>query len=219
MIPGPPLIIACPYCGFLAKKPTILSSYFGGGTLWSDGKREGAMPPEFPAVVKCRGCGRFYWVAEAEVKGKVDIGDRSKPVPEEWERAEYIKFLTIDEYIEALGKGVGSNKERGKYLRVHFWWAVNDLIRRDPTARIPRRYVQELRDNLIKLSSLLDEGDLNERIMKAEIAREMGNFDEALRLLNEFPSEVVPLRKVADQIAELARRGNTLVTKLVEDRS
>ena len=38
--------------------------------------------------------------------------------------------------------------------------------------------------NLKALSAMLDESEPNQRILKAEIARELGEFDECLRLLS-----------------------------------
>ena len=38
--------------------------------------------------------------------------------------------------------------------------------------------------NLKSLSKMLDETEPNQRILKAEIARELGEFDECLRLLS-----------------------------------
>ncbi|WP_376791619.1 hypothetical protein [Thermoflexus sp.] len=215
MIPGPDRIIACPHCGFLAKQHTLLSGNTIGAILWSDGKMEAPMLPEFPAVTKCRGCKRFYWVDEAEVKGEIKpFDDKSERVPEEWKRAEPIEHLTIDEYIEALDAGVGTDAEKERYLRVHFWWAVNDIVRRNPNAKIPAKYIEKLRENLRNLFVLLDERNPNDGIMKAEIAREMGDFTQAIRLLEDISTN---LRWVADTIIELSKQKNSSVMQLRPD--
>jgi len=174
------------------------------------------MLPEFPEVVKCRGCKRFYWVNEAEVKGELELfGAASKRVPEEWERAEAIEHLTIEEYIEALDAGMGNDVKKEGYLRVHFWWAVNDLVRRNANAQIPTRYVRKLHENLAKLSALLDERDPRDRIMKAEIARETGDFAQAVRLLESVPPN---FGWIADKIMELAKKKISVVWQLRPDQ-
>jgi hypothetical protein len=38
--------------------------------------------------------------------------------------------------------------KKEQYLRVHLWWAVNDIVRRNANAQIPTRYVQKLHENL-----------------------------------------------------------------------
>ena len=206
MIPGPDKVIACPHCGCLARKHTLISGNTFGAILWSDGKREAPMLPEFPAAAKCRGCKRFYWVDEAEVKGELELFGESKRVPEEWKRAEPIEHLTIEEYIEALDAGIGTDMEKERYLRVHFWWAVNDIVRRNANAQIPTRYIEKLRENLAKLSALLDERDPNDRIMKAEIARETGDFTQAVCLLKGIPSN---FGWVVDRIIGLSEKKNS----------
>jgi hypothetical protein len=216
MIPGPDIVIACPHCGYLARRHTLISGNTVGAILWSDGKQEAPMLPEFPEVVKCRGCKRFYWVNEAEVKGELELfGAASKRVPEEWERAEAIEHLTIEEYIEALDAGMGNDVKKERYLRVHFWWAVNDLVRRNANAQIPTRYVRKLHENLAKLSALLDERDPRDRIMKAEIARETGDFAQAVRLLESVPPN---FGWIADKIMELAKKKISVVWQLRPDQ-
>ncbi len=215
MKPGPDQVIACPHCGFLARQHTLISGNTFNAILWSDGKREAPMLPEFPAVAKCRGCEHFYWVDEAQVKGEIErFGDESKRVPEEWESAELIEHLTIDEYIEALDSGVGTDVKKQRYLRLHFWWAVNDIVRRDSTAQIPTKYVHKLHENLGKLSALLNEGEPSGKVIKAEIARETEDFAQAIFLLGDAPAD---FRWIADRIIELSKKKNSLVTPLLPD--
>lgn len=170
------------------------------------------MLPEFPAVVRCRGCKGFYWMDDAEVKGEIELsGDRSQRAPEEWKHAEHARHLSIDEYLEALDAGVGSDVQKERHLRVRFWWAVNDVVRRKSDAQVPTIYTQKLHENLVKLSLLLDERDPNDRIMKAEIARETGDFVQAIRLLQDVPAN---FRWIADTIIALSKKQNPLVTQL-----
>jgi len=79
--------------------------------------------------------------------------------------------------------------EKERYLRVRFWWAVNDLVRENAKAQIPAEYLEKLHENLARLSDLLDEKKPDERIMKTEIARETGNFAQAMRLIENVPPE------------------------------
>jgi hypothetical protein len=139
MIPGPDQLIACPYCGFLAIKHTLISSNTFGAILWSDGKQEAPMQPEFPAVVNCRGCKHLYWVYKAKVLGEIELfSNESEPIPKEWQHAKPIEHLTIDEYIEALSFGDEDtiDPEMIRHLRLHFWWAVNDIVRRNEKTKI-----------------------------------------------------------------------------------
>ncbi len=213
---GPDQIIKCPHCGFLAKKTNPLSgNTFFGATLWSDGKLEADMLPQVTVVTKCRNCRNFYWLDTAEIIGEIDFGDRS----ETWKEVQFVDQLTADEFAEAIEMDVGDNVKRQRYLLLQFWWSLNDKIRyvRDIKARVNAQnliisqYEEKLQDYLPKLSALLDENRLNDQIMKAEIARAIGNFAEAIRLLENIPDEC---RWIADTLIPLAQQGNRWVTKL-----
>lgn len=56
--------------------------------------------------------------------------------------------------------------------------------------------------NLKALSALLDETEPNQRIIKAEIARELGDFDECLLLLSNMVDKSYEF--VVDSIKKLA---------------
>jgi hypothetical protein len=67
-------------------------------------------------------------------------------------------------------------------VRVSAWRSANDAWRRVPNAT--PAFSKEQVKNLMALSDMLDETKPNQRILKAEIAREMGEFDECLGLLS-----------------------------------
>lgn len=68
-----------------------------------------------------------------------------------------------------------------RWLRLHFWWTVNDILRRNKKAKIQTKIIQKLHKNLAILSVLLNESNLEESIMKAEIARETGDFEKEIK--------------------------------------
>lgn len=72
MIPGPTIIISCPFCGQYAKKRTLISGNTFGSQLWSDGKKISPMLPEFPNLAICKTCDQFFWVTEAEEIERLD---------------------------------------------------------------------------------------------------------------------------------------------------
>jgi predicted DNA-binding protein YlxM (UPF0122 family) len=76
------------------------------------------------------------------------------------------------------------------------------------------QYEEKLQDYLPKLSALLDENELNDQIMKAEIARATGNFAEAIRLLETIPDKY---RWITNTLIPLAQQGNRWVTELSRD--
>ena len=85
---------------------------------------------------------------------------------------------------EMLGflTGPGLPKDKEIYLRMRAWWSANDVWRWLPNPK--PAFSKEQVKNLKALSALLDESEPNQRILKAEIARELGCFDECLLFLS-----------------------------------
>jgi hypothetical protein len=73
-------------------------------------------------------------------------------------------------------------RDKELYVRVSAWRSANDAWRRVPNAR-PAFSIEHVK-NLKALSALLDESKSDQRIIKAEIARELGDFEKCLRLLS-----------------------------------
>lgn len=202
LIPGPDLIVACPHCGALGRQQTLLSGNTVGAVYWTDGKCEAPMLPDLPAVTRCRSCGGFYWLAEARVEGTLE--PHSGSAPEAWRRAPVVEHPTVPDYPDALSSGVASDRERERYLRVRLWWAINDLIRHEAASEVPPAYREAAEDNLRRLFDLLDDQEPEERVMKAEVARELADFQEAVRLLDRLPEEV---RFAGEVVRALAQQG------------
>jgi hypothetical protein len=101
-----------------------------------------------------------------------------------------------------------------QWLRIRLWQALNDPRRATTQTRSPaaEEALQELfLANLEELVPLLDQNEPRERLMKAEALREMGRFEQALRLLLDIGAE---LESQARQIRALAMKRDALVAKL-----
>lgn len=70
--------------------------------------------------------------------------------------------------------------------------------------------------NLEAFAELLNDGEGNDRLTKAEIMRELGRFDEAAGLLTEPFSE--ELSRAAAFIGKLVREENAQVAEMQFDR-
>ena len=170
----PVLIVReCPHCKAHVVQEETVSGNTIGAKFYTDGKREARMLPDHPAVVKCPVCsGQLFWVDEAE---EVDVGFEAaegKPkvlAPTEKELAAYLTRETLP-------------KEKEFYLRLRVWWIANDAWRSVPNPN--PAFSKEQVQNLDALSAVLDESLPGHRILKAEIARELGNFDQCLLLLS-----------------------------------
>jgi hypothetical protein len=169
----PALIVReCPHCKARFVQEETLSGNTIGAKFYTDGRRYAPMLPEHPWLAKCPACGGLFWVEETE---QVDIGfDAAKGKPQ-------VKAPSEKEMMDFLA-GPALTKDKEIYLRMRVWWAANDVWRWLPNPK--PAFSKEQVKNLKILSALLDESDSDQRIFKAEIARELGNFEECLLLLS-----------------------------------
>ncbi len=216
MIPGPDRVIACPRCEALHRVRTLISGNTLGARRWTDGKIVAPMLPRPPAITRCQACAHFFWLSEARRVGEFPLS-AGEPVPEAWRAAPYVRELAEKEFLEALEAGVAKDREGELNLRTFAWWAANDLVRdwRDDYDPEPRPLAERspwAAENLERLVAMLDEGDPVERVMKAEALRELGRFEEALRLLtSDFPENYAAF---VAYLRDLAARRDALVRAL-----
>jgi hypothetical protein len=157
------IIRDCPHCRAHVVQEDTLSGNTIGATFWTDGKREAKMLPDHPALAKC---------PESE---EVDSGfDAAKGKPQ-------VMAPTGQELLDYLA-GATLPKKKKVYLRLRAWWAANDGWRWVPNSK--SAFSSDQVRNLDALSALMDEVEPGERILKAEIARELGRFDDCLLLLS-----------------------------------
>lgn len=163
----------CPHCRAHVVQEETVSGNTIGTVLFTDGKRHAPMFPDHPLLARCPVCSGLFWVEEAV---EVDYG---------FEAAEGKKKIQAPSEKKLLDYLVGQAllpRKQEKYLRFRAWWAANDVWRWLPNPKPAFSKEQVL--NLKALSALFDESEPNQRILKAEIAREMGEFEQCLALLS-----------------------------------
>jgi hypothetical protein len=172
----PVLIVReCPHCMAHVVQEDTFSGNTIGATYWTDGKREAKMLPDHPLLAKCPVCVGLFWIDEVL---EVDTG---------FDAAKGKQQVLTPSGKEMLGflAGHALPKEKEIYLRVRAWQSANDAWRWVPNPK--PAFSKDQEQNLKVLSQMLDETEPNQRILKAEIARELGNFDECrLLLLYQF---------------------------------
>ena len=170
----PMLIIReCPHCKAHVVEEETVSGNTIGAMYWTDGKREAKMLPDHPWLAKCPACQGLFWVDEAV---EVDTGfDAAKG-------KQQVLAPSGKEMLEFLSGSV-LPRDKEMFLRVAAWRSANDAWRRNPNAT--PAFSKDQEQNLKALSDMLDEKEPNQRILKAEIARELGEYDKCLRLLSQ----------------------------------
>jgi hypothetical protein len=128
--------------------------------------------------------------------------------PDKSKDAKSIAEPTFADYIDFLSTGV-FDSEKERYIRLHAWWAGNDL-RREGGLASPMTKAE--RKNLRAILPLLEESNDSDRLMKAEGLRELGAFAAAEKLLaTRFDND---LRKPVRFIRDLCKRGITSVEEI-----
>ncbi|MBC3907334.1 hypothetical protein [Undibacterium umbellatum] len=117
-----------------------------------------------------------------------------KDFPEEWLKAlPPVRIFTAKKYQEILQESASLlDTEQEKFLRKMIMQRDNDLYRQSD-ATSEWLLTEETRLNLNKLSAILDETNIDERLLKAEIARNLGHFDASLALLDCDYENYVPI--------------------------
>jgi hypothetical protein len=223
MRPGPTIIRKCSSCAAPIKQTTIKSGNTFGAIVWTDGKIEAPMLPDLPLFVKCPHCSSLLWIdeqLELRVDGldcrliyeeekiinkssfeKTIFGDIESDIPK------YI-VPSANELFTFLDMNI-SDVKKEQYLRVQALWAGNDARR---TGGKMHHLSKNESRNLQALSVLLNESNNSERIMKAEIMRELGRFDDALSILAFLPGK--ELMEAFIVIKELAHREDPFVSRI-----
>jgi len=171
------------------------------------------MLPDYPAVARCPHCRSVFWVEDTALLGEENCYSRH-PADETatpWSDARDLDHLDGEGYEVAIA--ANSDLERERFLRVRYWHTVNNRYRdtlagEDSGALMTPKH----QANLSALLALLNDGDPSERIMKAEVFRELGQYRESLWLLSEVPEG---LSWAASQIAAMAQSGVSRVFELL----
>lgn len=193
---GPTLIKKCSACGQLIEEWTIMSGNDIGAVYWTDGECFAMMLPDLPKLVKCPRCKELLWISELELRGEKD-GHSGFKVREMGNRREdFSGSLPYDDpvagdYFAILKRGV-SDLAKVLYLRLKGWRAGNDVRResaecpgmfKTPEGGANPPLSNDEIENMWALADLLKEKKHSDRLLKAEIMRELGHFDQALALL------------------------------------
>jgi hypothetical protein len=134
------------------------------------------MLPDQPWMVICPHCHSPLWIDELETLGEIEPWGEGRG---KFKDAIEYETPTLDAYLSALGKGADT-PEKERYVRLRAWWAGND-VRREATGDIPLSSLETA--NLTAFANMFDEADSNDLVMKAEVMRELGRFDDAMALL------------------------------------
>lgn len=192
--PGPTIIRECPNCKTLLEQRTTISGNTLRARIWTDGKMIAPMLPDRPWLVKCPNCNHVLWINEAREIGRRHFRDKDK----KWPEAAKPVLPDENDYFHVLSDNNLSFKKKF-YIRQRAWWFANDAFRTNVDTRVV--FSKPQKDNLQKLAAMLNENSPGQRILKAEIHRELEQYEECIKLLS-----VHFKNKYYNKVAALIRR-------------
>ena len=211
MLPGPFKVYKCPNCTNLIYRGSLMSGNTSGAKSYSDGYRYAPMLPTYPQLVKCSICNTIFWIEKAEEKGSFELWfDLTNKT--DWKNAENARFLSIEEYFQALALQLFENKEEEVYIRKKIWWSYNDRVRKGEELYKSEEEKVLWTNNVNRLIDLLDENEIEQKIMIAELNRNLSKFEKCMSILRGIENPDFNRLKVMFEVE--CNKINTLVFQL-----
>lgn len=174
-----------------------------GATYWTDGYVEGPMYVEQSWLRKASETQELFWFDECEEVSRRPMGTKA---PEDSKNIAISEEPTADDFRKALNSGVADTPKKERFIRLRLWWAANDPVR---TGKQPAPNDPDWAENLEAFIALLDQENDDERLVLAEIAREVGDFSAAWQLLDDRDDEY------SQFLRALIQKNDTTVRKIV----
>ena len=230
MIPAYCKLALCPHCGGEKEIVQIVSGNTYGAWLWSDSKQIAPMLPHVSPIQKCPTCGHYYFLKNVNIKegdtysyeeGWLSFDDAIEAFNElmtddrrhieEWNAM--IRIDKVDEDSEAFKTWLQNNKQKDlELLTIIIVWAFNDMIR---NGEEPSQEQYEVFKTTV--SSNLKQPILsNNELLKAELYREIGEFDECLAILGKFNPEDEFLADIRKRIIDKAQKQDDKVFVIIK---
>lgn len=205
MILGPDYIYKCPTCGKLLRHRSFASGNTFRARLFSDGKNSAPMLPNFPFFVKCKNCNSFFKFSELKEVGVAEFNHRTGYDAIKWESIFWeMKYFAIDRekipYSEPLDtsdlyEALEKFPQYELGFRQQIWWSYNNYLRDfleydQPIRETHIQFMERnelFEENCFALLKLLDVNNENQKIMMAELYRNVGQFEKCMELIESLP--------------------------------
>lgn len=211
-----PIIVQCPVCKQKMYDYELSSYTVFESTLFSDGKSDPVYSNAVDSAIKiCSKCELPFWVEHVSVNEEKRY-ELANELPKA-RRISDLPFMMEENFPEKLVKyyekllksGFAGSRERKYFLRMHLWWAINDLVRYRPAIlkmvmrlnnlraikyELRNRQIQHqlfskftklFKENLVEMIASSKPVHDDERIMLAEMFRESGQFRKAREVLKQ----------------------------------
>ena len=197
-------------CKGQLRKQTWHSGNSFGSKLWSDGYMIASMMMDPVVMANCPHCSSIFWVADAQEVGDVPEPEYfdevvevkralwfgTKKVKKSGRRDSDLASLPMIQHADVAGISTALDQLtaedepwKEEYVRTRLWWAFNDRFREIPDAASDASIVEENRQNLERLITLVDPDNDQGRLKSASILLALGRFGDARAILAMMEEE------------------------------
>jgi len=190
-------ILTCPSCAKYVRTLEILSYHIFESVLFSDGKADTTpIIPNISRILICPICNKEFWKDDAQqiIDDNIDIYNiRSVLTPGDLFSVRNSEDLLGKSryYSKLIKEKFAKNNEKEIYLRIILWHELNDIVRYNIPVKLKILEEREhlLRDNLIHLIKIFNPSYEEEKLLLAEMYRELGEFDFAQTILEDIKEQ------------------------------
>lgn len=207
MIPGPAHLYGCPHCGKTKSMISLISGNTLDNETWSDGKAIYPMHPQLSSIQKCSACGRYSFLDSWK--------DTGKETDKSYGTTGHLTYSQAKEAYITLSTLPCLNPKYLNKISLYFIHAYNDKFIRPKCLNSIRDRQNDFINSNIHLtryrndaSYKLDSPDdddvelyraasinaintfddtTGDVILKAELHRQLGNFEQAYEILVKIP--------------------------------
>ena len=197
--------VRCPNCSrwFNFTRLAMYSTFAGASTtIYTDFFNEAA--PSNSALLGCPHCSTTYWSKDLPISSTYGLGEFRGKSPS----ASPIYGAKL---VELLEQRFWKTQEEEFFLRVMAWWWLNMPYRKAEEGKSTAAEIDErLHENLSGLLPLVEATTTSRTIMRAEILRELGRFQECIGVLDQL------IKSKATDVNDI---GNRLAINVISDNA
>jgi hypothetical protein len=167
---------------------------------YTDGYISGPMYDEGSYIVHCPKCKSYHFESNLDTVKRISESDYSRSNYGNEPFKNSITLQHFKHFEHLLSNPIWKNAEQEQFIRIRAWWACNNEYRKNFKSRNPIveeglnenglpqstefLIAPEHKKNLMRIIELLDFRLEEDRLLMAEIYRELGNFDKSISLLD-----------------------------------
>ena len=197
--------VRCPNCSrwFNFTRLSMYSGFAAASTTnYTDFFNEAA--PSNSALLGCPHCSTAYWSKDLPISSTYGLGEFRGKSPS-------ASPIYGTKLVELLKQNFWKTQEEELFLRVMAWWWLNMPYRKAAEGEATAADIDgRLHENLTELLPLVEADTTSRAIMRAEILREIGRFQECIDVLDQL---------IESKATDVNDTGNRLAISIISDNA